>query len=503
LAEDCLSSSASITNASAVKLEAISKRFGATTALKGVSLALRAGEALALLGENGAGKSTLIKILAGVYGADSGEIHVDGVQRTFSSVSDAQNAGVTVIPQELRVARRLSVAENICLGSIPERRLFGVLPTIDRALMRQVATRALKRLDHALDPDQQVGRLSFAEQQIVVIARALTNNAKILILDEPTAALGEHDVERLLQVLTGLKREGVAIVYITHRLAEVRRIADRCVVLRDGQITGEFSSPNFSEIALTQAMTGQAAGQVLTRKKEPCEGYALTTDFGGTDLTLEPGEIVGVSGLIGSGVTHMVRALFGIGGSAQKFGCGEEGFSAPSPRAAIAAKFGFVAGERSLIAFPNLTVRENIILPYLAEYSTPLRLNRGKIDPLVARLLQSLDVRPARPTARMSDLSGGNQQKVLFARCLVETLELMILDDPTAGIDVGAKARIHNLVLKFANDGGRVVLSSTDMPELLAMCDRIFAVQSGRTVAEFRRGSNFDEKDIRTATGSV
>ncbi|MDH7796795.1 MULTISPECIES: sugar ABC transporter ATP-binding protein [unclassified Beijerinckia] len=481
----------------------ISKRFGATLALRNVSLAVHRGEALALLGENGAGKSTLIKILSGVYQPDEGEILIDGKPQVFAAPPDAIAAGIVLIPQELQVAGQRSVAENICLSAIPARRMLGFVPSLDRKRMRETSTAILARLGSSIDPDVKVGRLSFAERQMVVVARALTNQAKVLILDEPTASLGDADTERLLDVLVGLKRDGVAIIYITHRLPEVRHIAERCMVLRDGQLAGEFSAQNFDEAAVTLAMSGRTTVLVESRVSARRDESVLAVPLGRRKIAVASGEVVGVAGLIGSGAASSVRKLFGLGDQTIQVDTGAGSLVIDDPGAAIKAGFGFVAGERSLGAFPNLTVRQNIILPYINAYSNPLYFHRKRIDSAVADLLTLLDVRPADPSAKMGALSGGNQQKVLFARCLIGQLRLLLLDEPTAGIDVGAKARIHRLIDDFVRAGGSTIVASTDMPELVSLCDRILAVRAGTVVADLPRGNGFDEPAIRSAMGNT
>jgi ribose transport system ATP-binding protein len=489
--------------APAVSLEGICKKFNATYALHNVSLQVGRAEVLALLGENGAGKSTLIKILGGIYQPDEGRIVVDGALSSFRSPHDATRAGIVVIPQELRIVRGRSVGENICLGNLPARRAFGLLPRTDEARMFETAAAALARLGSNLDPRQRAGQLTFAEQQTVIIARALTHDPRVLILDEPTASLGEKDTERLFEVLLALKRNGVAMIYITHRLPEVRRISERACILRDGKVAGSFAHGEFDEVAITAAITGRTGNNVAARQSSRRKDSNFTTRIGSFELGASKGEVVGVTGLMGSGAAQIVRNMFGLGSSEQLIQRQSSSLPVTKPAQAISSGFGFVPGERTLAAFPNLTVRENIMLPNLGAYSSPFRLRNREIEALLARLLKLLDVRPPNPNARMGSLSGGNQQKVLFGRCLVRALDVLLLDEPTAGIDVAAKARIHRLIADFAAEGGSVVVASTDMTELCDLCDRILAVRKGIVVADIAADQGFDEAAIRSAIGST
>lgn len=488
----------------AVSLENVSKRFAATLALQSVSVQVAPGEVLVLLGENGAGKSTLIKILAGVYQPDEGSVSVAGLPQTFREPRDAIQAGVVLIPQDLQVFNQLTVAENICIGRVPSCLGFGFLPQVDRRRMRETAADALGRLGSDISPDAVLGRLSFAERQVVAISRALSQDAQVLILDEPTASLEAREVERLFAAVRSLKQKGTALIYITHRFHEIVQIADRCIVLRDGRVVGRHQAPNFDIAKIVLDMTGGAVvGAVERRAPLPSEP-SIRTSVNGADLAVSRGEVVGVAGLIGSGASALVKSVFGAEGPRR------EALHTPGrrttvshPADAVAAKVGFVSGERSLGLFPALSVRDNIVLPHFDNLTRPFRLNQAAISAVVERLIRLLDIRPADPGALAGRLSGGNQQKMMFARWLVSSLDLLLLDDPTAGVDVAAKAQIHKLVEEFTASGGSVLVASSDMPELMAICDRLLVVRQARMVGEIRREGKFDEVRVRTMVGEA
>ncbi|MGB0629151.1 MAG: sugar ABC transporter ATP-binding protein [Alphaproteobacteria bacterium] len=469
----------------------ISKRFYATQALDDVSFEIPAGEVHALIGENGAGKSTLMKILGGVHQADSGEIRVDGQAVEFGSPAAAQQAGVVVIPQEMRVLPAQTVAENVLLGQVPVRTRFGVLKEADRAAMRSRAAELVGRLNLKVDADTLVGQLGYAERQLVMIARALGRSARVLVLDEPTAALETREVTRLFDVIEGLKNEGVGLVYVSHRLDEVERISDRVTVLRDGRKVGEGARDEFSQQDMIRLMTGRDLEETLHHDERPAPGAVLLDD---PDVSVREGEIVGLAGLLGSGTTEMLRRLYG----ARKPSGG--GVYA-SPSEAISDGLGLVPGERGLGLVMALTVRENIILPNLDRFSTRWGLDKKAIDALVGELMETVDIRPRDPDKLVRDLSGGNQQKVIFARWLAGHVKALLLDEPTHGIDVGAKAQIHRLMSEFAAKGGGIVFASSEMVEVLSISDSVIAMRTGDVVARLTRDGDYTERALREALG--
>ena len=469
----------------------LSKRFAATQALDRVSLQVRAGEVLALVGENGAGKSTLIKILAGIYQADEGEVWLAGAPVRFASPADSLAAGVVVIPQELRVVPNLSVAENVLLGHLPVRRHAGFLPSLDRAGMRRRAKELLTDIGVDLDIDAPVGRFAFAEQQLVVVARALGHRAKVLILDEPTAALESREVQRLFDVIRRLRDQSVAVIYISHRLSEINELADRCIVLRDGRIAAHFEGPPFSSDALAQAMSGHALTQC--QRSTGCAGSPrLRVPVADADLVCHQGESIGLAGLLGSGAKQLLREIFGATARAPS----RRG-NAGSPRQAISTGIGFVPGERAQALVMSMSVRDNIVLPHLAAFRSAFGPDDRAIDAAVAKLMELLDVRPRHPRLAVGKLSGGNQQKVAFAKWLVGGIDVLLLDEPTHGIDIAAKALLHERISAFVADSGTCVLSSSDTAELFALSDKIVVMRRGRMSGQMTRGPGFDESRVR------
>jgi ABC-type sugar transport system ATPase subunit len=544
-------------NHPAASAEGVSKHFGATVALDGVDFDVDAGEIHAVVGENGAGKSTLIRILGGVWRPDRGTIRVDGAERHFASPRDAIAAGIVTIPQELRLVPALSIAENIALGDLPVRR-FGPLALVDREQMRVAARAVLAQLDFDPDPDRPVASLGFAERQLVAIAKALRRQCRVFILDEPTAALEKREIERLFAVLTRMKAQGTAIIYISHHLDEVVTIADRCTILRDGRVAAVSRRGAFSAHDLVAAMTGRAARAAVVAPFAPGELLLQARPDGVAPLTLRAREVIGLAGLLGSGSGRIIRALFGVArepmpirvfsgkvdfrfsaentttqrvfsgkvdfrfsaentttqtnpervsahdrvnvnGTRSRLGAGERRLKSPAD--AIAAGIGMVPGERSLGLVMNQSVRDNILLPNLAALARMGWLDRRAGDRIVAELMELVDIRPRWPQLRAGALSGGNQQKVILAKWLARRIAVLLLDEPTQGIDVAAKAQIHGLIRDFVARGGGALIHSSDLAELSRLCDGVLAVRQGRIVATLDRASGLDEPTLRAAIG--
>jgi len=475
-----------------IRIADVSKFFGATCALSDVSLEVASGSIAALLGENGAGKSTLIKILSGIYPPDAGRIELDGRQSHFKSLPEAIAAGVVLVPQELRVAAALTVAENMLLGHLPSRRLAGLLPCVDTMAMRRSAKAILEDLDVRLDVGSRAGDLTFAERQLIVIGRALGHKARVLILDEPTASLENREAERLFKVVRRLRDQGVTVIYISHRLEEVDILADNCIVLRDGRVATVASAP-FVQKDLIRAMTGREL-DLPTGGARSAGAVRVNVSLPGGTLECKQGEVAGLGGLLGSGATELLRRMFGVHD-------GRPG--APSPEfprdvpAAIAGGVGFVPGERALSLIMALSVRDNIVLPHISRFCTAFGRDEQKITSAVSRLIALLDIRPADPDMLVRNLSGGNQQKVVFAKWLAGRLDLLLLDEPTNGVDIAAKAHIHRYIAEFAGNGGAVILSSSDMPELLGLSDTVVALRQGRVVGRIDRDGEYGEDSLR------
>jgi ABC-type sugar transport system ATPase subunit len=484
--------------ASAIGIE---KRFGATIALGGVSFDVMPGEIHALIGENGAGKSTLIRILGGVHRPDAGEIRVDDFPRQFASPRAAIAAGVVTIPQELRLLPALSIAENIALGDPPVRRVFGLLPVVDRARMRDDARAILARLDFSPDPDLRVEHLSFAERQLVAIAKALRRRCRVFILDEPTAALEGREIKRLFAVLARMKEQGTAIVYVSHRLDEVVELADRCTVLRDGRVVAASRRGAFGVADLIHAMTGRAADDAALQQATPGEIVLEDAEPRPDAIRLHAREVVGLAGLLGSGAQGVVRRLFGLALKPSAVRVAGQPRRLDAPVAAISAGVGMVPGERRLGLIMNQSVRDNILLPSLDRLSRGGRLDRAAGDRLASELMEAVDIRPRKLHVRVSALSGGNQQKVILAKWLASRVGVLLLDEPTQGVDVAAKSQIHALLRSFAARGGAVLAYSSDLAELALLCDAVLAVRQGRIAARMDRADGIDEKQLHAAIG--
>jgi ABC-type sugar transport system ATPase subunit len=486
----------------AVSARGVRKQFGATCALDGVDFDVQPGEVHALVGENGAGKSTLVRILGGVHRPDHGEIAVNGHPRRFNGPRDAIAAGIITIPQELRLVPALSVAENLTLGDPPYRRVLGVT-VIDRDRMRNEAREQLAQLDFAPDPDSRIDRLSFAERQLVAIAKALRRECRVLILDEPTAALETHEIERLFAVLARMKSNGTAIVYVSHRLDEVVALADRCTVLRDGRIAASSRRGDFKVVDLVAAMTGSATAMIETEASLPGDVILEDTADRPDAIRLRAREVTGLAGLLGSGASAVLRRLFGAGGAAIDIRRDGAVRRIANPAAAVRNGIGFMPGERRLGLIMNLSVRDNILLPSLDRLvrSGSGGIDRARGERLVAQLMETLDIRPRQADLPVSALSGGNQQKVILAKWLAREVGVLLLEEPTQGVDIAAKAQIHALIRAFAKRGGGVLVRSSDLAELTLICDDILALHQGRIADRVPRSDGFNEKRLHAAIG--
>ncbi|MFI2362046.1 sugar ABC transporter ATP-binding protein [Promicromonospora sp. NPDC019610] len=482
-----------------VEMAGISVEFPPVKALDGVDLSLRPGEIHALMGENGAGKSTLIKALTGIHSPTAGTIRVDGVERRFSGPADARAHGVSTVYQEVNLCENLTVAENIMLGAEP--RVLGGLNW--RAIRRQAATH-LERMGLDIDPASSLGSHSLAVQQLVAICRATVGDCKVLILDEPTSSLDTDEVEHLFTVMRALRADGVAILFVSHFLDQVYEVSDRMTVLRNGTLVGEYVTADLPAAELVQHMIGrsmdvlEAAEEVLEQAERPADTTPLLQVVGlgrkGSvqpfDLDLFEGEVVGLAGLLGSGRTELARLLTG----ADRADVGQARVSGRptrlrNPRAAMRHRIAYTSEDRKGEGVVDgLTVRENIVLALQAERGWMRPLPRKQVDELVARYIKQLGIRPANPEALLRNLSGGNQQKVVLARWLATAPKLLVLDEPTRGIDVGAKAEIQKLVAELAADGMSVVFISAELEEVLRISHRIAVLRDRRKVAEIDGG---------------
>jgi ribose transport system ATP-binding protein len=484
----------------ALSARAVSKYFGATCALANVDFELFAGEVHALVGENGAGKSTLVRIVSGVIKPDQGEVLLDAQHAHLGSPRDAIAAGIVTIPQELRLVPSLSIAENLTLGDPPVKRIFG-MRVIDRKQMGATARDQLAQLGLSPDPSIRIDRLSYAERQLIAIAKALRRHCKVLILDEPTAALELREVERLFSLIERMKREGTAILYVTHRLDEVVNLADRCTVLRDGRVATLVRRGNFKTADLIVVMTGGLEMPPKDAVSQP--GDILLEDVSRDHdvIRLRANEVLGLAGLLSSGAGHMLRRLFGFAG--ERIELRRNGIlrRIASPADAISIGIGFVPDERRLGLIMNQSIHDNILLPSLDIITHGGRIDRGVGKRLVEQMMELLDIRPRRPELPVAKLSGGNQQKVIVAKWLARAVGVLLLDEPTQGIDVAAKAQIHTLIRNFAKRGGGILVRSSDLAELTLICDQIFAVHQAHITDRLQRSDGYDEQRLHAAIG--
>ena len=492
----------------------VHKRFGGVHALRGVSLGVRAGEVHALVGENGAGKSTLINILAGAVRPDAGHIMFNGHEVDFHSPAESQAAGIAVIHQELTTLPALTVAENLLMGRLPTRAGW-----LDRGAMLREARTMLDRVGLAVDPRSPIRELSLSQQQLVEIARALSTSARLLVMDEPSSSLTEHETSRLLDLVRQLRAAGVAILYVSHRMAEVFAVADRITIYRDGTFVETCETSATTPASVVGSMVGRdladatsekpsEVGEIvldvrdLTSRVRKSHGGGVTLDR--VSLTVRRGEIVGLAGLVGSGRSELARAIFG----AQPFDSGEivlEGRPVKfrSPADAIRARIAMVPDDRKALAlFLEKPVRWNISMVALPSFVRRGFVNRARERALVSAQIDRLRVRTPGLEVPVRVLSGGNQQKAVLGRWLATRPKLLILDEPTHGVDVGAKAEIAALIRSLARTGVAILLISSELPEVLALSDRILVRRAGRLVAAFARAKASEHEGMLHAKGT-
>jgi ABC-type sugar transport system ATPase subunit len=490
----------------AVRLEGISKRFPGVQALHDVSLEIAAGTVHALCGENGAGKSTLGKLVAGIHSPDAGRLFVLGTEVHFTSPRDALAAGVAMVHQELAFCENMSVAENLCLGDIPRR---GGL--VDREAMRERARALLAETGTTLDVDGQLGALSIGSRQMVQIAAAVGGGARIIVFDEPTSSLSQSDAERLYALIGRLKARGVTCIYVSHRMPEIFALCDAVSVLRDGGHVATRPIAGLTESALVEMMIGRPLGEYFAQPASHtlgdevlrCERLSSAGKFEDVSLTLRAGEIVGVAGLMGAGRSELAGALFGLepvsGGAIYLRGTK---VLVTGPQVAMRNGIGFVPEDRK---------RQGLVLTESALHNTSLptlkRLSRATwIDRVLERtragaLFERLRVRTPGLDTVVAGLSGGNQQKVVLAKWLAAQPSILILDEPTRGVDVGAKAEIHALIAQLAVQGTAILVISSELPELLTLSERIVVLREGRLVGELTRAEATQERLLRLMAG--
>ncbi|EQB7866660.1 sugar ABC transporter ATP-binding protein [Citrobacter amalonaticus] len=491
-----------------LQMNHITKRFPGVLALSNVNFTLRKGEVHALLGENGAGKSTLMKILSGVYQPDEGDIIFEGKPVSFSDPLSAQNAGITIIHQEFNLFPELTVEENIFIG-----REFckNNRWRLDEKQQRQAATEILQKLNLNISPETLVSDLTVAQQQMVEIAKAISVNAKILIMDEPTAALTETEIESLFQVTRLLKAQGTGIVYISHRLEELALIADRATVMRDGQYidTVDYETVKISE--LIAMMVGRELGNIYPRREarthqEPVlevNGLTRKGVLNNIDFTLNRGEILGFAGLMGAGRTELARAIFGAdpidSGTIKLNG---KTIVIKGISDAIAQGISYLTEDRKKEGLAlNLSVERNIMLGNYPEYADRFgHVDSKRCQQKSEEQVRTLRIKTPHLEQAALNLSGGNQQKIIIARWVCKDTDILIFDEPTRGIDVGAKLEIYELMNRLVAKGKSIIMISSELPEVLGMCDRILVMRSGRITGELTADNATQEKIMQYAT---
>lgn len=472
-----------------LEMQGITKTFHGFRALHDVNLTIYPGEVHALMGENGAGKSTLMKILAGVYVADAGEIRIDNQPVRMTDPGQARDLGIAIIYQEIHLAPNLTVADNIFMG-----RELTKGNAIDQSGMGHRAAEILANLNASFDPNDTVSNLSIAEQQQVEIARALKDKSRILVMDEPTAALSERETENLFAIVRRLREEGIAIIYISHRMEEIYALADRVSVLRDGGYIGSIEKQDISAPRLVEMMVGRPLQDLYEHKHQTTRGAAVLQVRNLSDgrkvksanFQVYAGEIVGLAGLVGAGRTEIARLIFGADAKTS----GEillEGrpLNISNPQDAIAAGIAYVPEDRKdLGLFLEMSSHENIVMNVLGREATAGVLNSNRLSNITTDAINNLQIRLASPSIRAVDLSGGNQQKLLLARWLAINPKVLILDEPTRGVDIGAKSEIYRIMADLAAKGVAILMISSELPEVVGMSDRVLVMRAGHLVGE-------------------
>ena len=487
-------------------LDKVTKTFPGVTALSEVSLELYPGKVTALVGENGAGKSTVVKILTGIYQPDGGKIEIDGVPIRFPTAQDAGDAGVTAIHQETVLFDELSVAENIFLGHAPRGR-FGL---IDTSTMVERAREILLGIGANIDPRTRLKELGIANKHLVAIARALSIDARVVIMDEPTAALSQKEIEELYDLVEELKAQGKAILFISHKFDEIFRIADNYTVFRDGELVGHGAISEVTEAELVKLMVGRDVSQIFPDRDRSIgdeilvvSGYEHPTEFADIQFSLRRGEILGFYGLVGAGRSELMQSLFGMTRpSSGQVTIDGEHVAIGSPADAVGKGIVYVPEDRgkqgTITALP---IFQNVTLPSLKRTSKSGFLRLAEEFQLARTYTERLDLRAASLDTDVGNLSGGNQQKVVIAKWLATQPKVIILDEPTKGIDIGSKAAVHEFMAELAAQGLAVIMVSSEIPEILGMADRVIVMREGRIAAEVSGEEMTPETLVRYAAG--
>lgn len=469
-----------------LSMKGITKSFSGVAALKNAALDLKAGEVVALMGENGAGKSTLMKILTGIYSKDSGEIQYMGQEVCFKGPAESEEAGISIVHQELNMMNDLTVAQNLFIG---REEMNGFL--IDDKKMNEKARELFKVLKIDINPAEKIGNLTVGKQQMVEIAKAISSKAKVIIFDEPTAALTDSEIEELFKVIRDLKKQGTGMVYISHRMDEINVISDRVIVMRDGEyvgtlITKECSKDDIIKLMVGRAIFGEPKTASNVAKDAPvvlkCENLNRGKAVKDVSFELRKGEILGFSGLMGAGRTEVARLIFGADkkDSGKIFINGKE-VSINTPQDAVAQGIGYLSEDRKRYGLiVDKSVEENTVISSLNDFVKGIFIDKAKSKEVSQKYVESLKTKTPSVSQLVKKLSGGNQQKVVIAKWLVKNSDILIFDEPTRGIDVGAKSEIYALMERLAKEGKSIIMISSELPEVLRMSDRVIVMCEGR-----------------------
>jgi rhamnose transport system ATP-binding protein len=493
-------------DAPVLELKGISKRFSGVHALNDVHLTIRPGEVMALVGENGAGKSTMVKTLTGIYQPDAGTISLDGQQVSFASPQAAMAAGITAVHQETVMFDELSVAENIYVGRQP----LGRFGRVDWTRIEREAEALFARLEVSLPVRARVKDLSVAQRHFVEIARALSQDARVVIMDEPTAALSQREIRELYRIIAQLRAAGTAVIFISHKFDEIFEVADRYTVLRDGQFVAEGALADITEPELVALMVGRAVHQAYPKAEVTIgapllevQDYCHPTEFKDVGFTLRKGEILGFYGLVGAGRSEVMQALFGltpgVSGSVRLEG---KPVVIDCPATAIAHGIAYVPEDRQHHgAHLTLPIMHNITLPILSQIGFFLRGRAAKEAAIARHFSEQLELKASHLTQHVTELSGGNQQKVVLGKWLATNPKVIILDEPTKGIDIGSKAAVHRFISELVTRGLSVILVSSELPEVLGLADRVLVMHHGQVVRVFERNEATPETVVAAASG--
>lgn len=488
-----------------LEMENVTKEFPGVKALDSIQFKVKKGSVHALMGENGAGKSTLMKIIFGIYTPDTGMIKFKGHDLKVSSTKEALKNGISMIHQELSPVPHMTVAENIFLGREPTKGKFG---WVNNKKMIEDAKDLFKTLNIDLNPNSKMKDLSIANMQMVEIATAVSYDADLIIMDEPTSAITEKEVEKLFEIINSLNAKGVSIIYISHKMDEIFRICDEITVFRDGQYIGTKETTELTQDTLIQMMVGREIKQVFHKEKAEIKEVILAVSnlskegkFDNISFEVRKGEIVGISGLMGSGRTEVIESIFGIDppDSGDIFIHGEK-VKIKTPQDAIKLKVALLTEDRKLSgAFLPISIKENMIISSIDQFLERGYINKKLVDEACNEQVEQLNIKTPSTDQLIMNLSGGNQQKVLLARWLLNDPDILILDEPTRGVDVGAKSEIHKLMSKLAQKGTAILMISSEMPEVLGMSDRVIVMHEGNKKGELNREEANQEKILEMA----